>query len=142
MRWKKPEDRAEKIKRKFAILPITIDAETRWLEWVTVKYVYHDGTLRRDWTTNTFYHLYGWYKEEFIDDYKGMKKYIDGSEVIFMTVKELKDKLSQFSDNFIVMIPNRNWDQDKLEDVPATCVSRGVNEADCCVFIDNYEDDD
>lgn len=69
MRWTEPEDREEKIERKFAILPVKIDGETRWLEWVTIKYVYHNGTLRRDWNTNQFYHIYGWIKEEFVDDY-------------------------------------------------------------------------
>ena len=68
MRWTKPEDGQIKIKSKFAIFPICIDDETRWLEWVRIKYVYHNGTLRRDWNTNQFYHIYGWRKEEFIDD--------------------------------------------------------------------------
>ncbi len=68
MRWTKPKEGKEKIKRKFAILPISIDGETRWLEWVTVRYVYYSGTIRKDWTTNQFYRYYGWFEEEFIDD--------------------------------------------------------------------------
>lgn len=62
-----------------------------------------------------------------------------------MTVKELKEKLNQFSDNLIVMIPTDNIDKcSKLyfPYVAARNVSQGVNEADCCVFIDDYEDDD
>ena len=68
MRWKKPKDGKIKIKRKFAIFPICIDDETRWFEWVTIKYVYHNGTLRRNYDANQFYRVYGWRKEEFIDD--------------------------------------------------------------------------
>lgn len=70
MRWKEPEDGEVKIKRKFATLPVCINDETRWFEWVTIKYVYHNGTLRRDWDTNQFYRMYGWRKEEFVDDCK------------------------------------------------------------------------
>lgn len=60
-----------------------------------------------------------------------------------MTVKELKEKLGQFNDNFVVMIPCE--DPDKCDHFPfsvARNVSQGVNEADCCVFIDSYEEDD
>jgi hypothetical protein len=69
MRWTKPKNREEKIKRKFAILPIRIDDETRWLEWVTIKYVYYDNKLCRN-DYGSFYFLNGWIKEEFVDDYK------------------------------------------------------------------------
>ena len=41
MRWIEPKDGDIKIKKKFAILPIAINNETRWLEWVTVKYQYY-----------------------------------------------------------------------------------------------------
>lgn len=60
-----------------------------------------------------------------------------------MTVKELKEKLNEFDDNLIVMIPNQEWPDysDKL-DVPAKHVSQGVNEFDGCLFIDDYEEDD
>lgn len=68
MRWNKPEDGEVKIKRKFAMLPIRIDDEIRWLEWVTVKYVYYNGTLCRDYTTNQFYRVYGWVEKEFVDN--------------------------------------------------------------------------
>ena len=59
-----------------------------------------------------------------------------------MTVKELKEKLNQFDDNLIVMIPCENPDQ--CEYFPFTSaknVSQGVNEADGCLFIDDYEED-
>lgn len=61
-----------------------------------------------------------------------------------MTVKELKEKLNEFDDNLIVMIPNAGWHPYSLTppDVPATNVSRGANEADGCVFIDDYVEDD
>lgn len=64
-----------------------------------------------------------------------------------MTVRELIEKLKQFDDNLIVMIPDANWTPEKnwLPYIPATGVSRGVNEADGCVFIDDYveaEEDD
>ena len=64
-----------------------------------------------------------------------------------MTVKELKEKLEQFDDNLIVMIPNRNW-EDPYEDpwqkynIPARHVSQGINEFDSCLFIDDYEEED
>lgn len=72
MRWTEPKDREEKIERKFAILPVKIDGETRWLEWVTIKYVYYSHKLCRG-DYDSFYFLHGWNKEEFIDDYKSMK---------------------------------------------------------------------
>lgn len=60
-----------------------------------------------------------------------------------MTVKELKEKLNEFDDNLIVMIPNRYWeDPCQKYDVAATHVSRGVNEFDGCVFISDYEEND
>ena len=61
-----------------------------------------------------------------------------------MTVKELIEKLSQFPDDFIVMIPNIDWMPygNKPQDIPAKHVARGINEADGCVFIDDYEEDE
>ena len=59
-----------------------------------------------------------------------------------MTVKELKEKLNQFDDNLIVMIPNRNWEEPcQPYEVPARNVAQGVNEFDGCLFIDSYEED-
>lgn len=61
-----------------------------------------------------------------------------------MTVKELKEKLNQFNDNLIVMIPNTNWTpfNNQFECIHATHVSQGVNEFDGCLFIDYYEEED
>ena len=61
-----------------------------------------------------------------------------------MTVKELKEKLEQFPDNYIVMIYNAEnaIDNTIYPYIPATCVSRGVDELDGCVFIDDYEEQD
>lgn len=55
-----------------------------------------------------------------------------------MTVKELKEKLEQFDDNFIVMIPNRDYhlEDSAFLDIVAKDVYRGVNEADSVVFIE------
>ena len=59
-----------------------------------------------------------------------------------MTVKELKECLAEFPDDLIVMIPNIGWtpENNQAEIVKAMNVSRGVNEYDGCVFIDNYEE--
>ena len=57
MRWFKPTCGDTKIKKKFAILPIKIGNETRWLECVTVKYVYDSNC----------YNIIGWYATEFVD---------------------------------------------------------------------------
>ena len=65
-----------------------------------------------------------------------------------MTIKELKEKLDQFPDDFIVMIPNDRLQYDPNSlwnvpwNVPATNVSIGCNEADGCVYIDAYEEDE
>lgn len=60
-----------------------------------------------------------------------------------MTIKELKEKLNQFPDDLIVMIPNNDLHRlpYPIWHVPAEIVSRGCNEADGCVFIDSGEDD-
>lgn len=55
-----------------------------------------------------------------------------------MTVKELKEKLNQFDDSCIVCIPTN----DCSGYVNATSVSRGVNEFDMVVFIDDYEEEE
>lgn len=61
-----------------------------------------------------------------------------------MTVKELKERLEQFPENCVVMIPNANWNPDGRtpSHVPVTNVAIGCNEADGCVFLDEYEEDD
>ena len=60
-----------------------------------------------------------------------------------MTVKELKEKLNEFDDDLIVLIPNRFWEAPcQTYEVVATHVSQGTNEFDGYVFIDDYEEDD
>jgi hypothetical protein len=61
-----------------------------------------------------------------------------------MTVKELKEKLDKFDENLIVMVPDANWTPDKnwFPCVQATSVTRGVNEFDGCIFIDDYVEED
>lgn len=61
-----------------------------------------------------------------------------------MTVRELKEKLKQFDDNLIVLIPNASWHPYSIDppEIPATSVRRGVNELDGCVIIDDYVEDD
>lgn len=54
MRWTESSSRDVKTKRKFALFPISINGETRWLEWVTIEYRYD----------------YGWYKYRFTDQKK------------------------------------------------------------------------
>lgn len=55
MRWTKPSDGDIKVKRKFALFPICLHREVRWLEWVTVEYVYNE------WEND-------WHMTRFIDD--------------------------------------------------------------------------
>ena len=54
-----------------------------------------------------------------------------------MTVKELKEKLNQFDDRLFVMA---------IDDMggyfPILNVSQGFNEADGCLFLDGYEEDE
>lgn len=57
MRWTKAKYGDEKIKKKFAILPIATKDEVRWLEWVTVRYRYY---VNQDCVK-------GWHAIEFID---------------------------------------------------------------------------
>lgn len=61
-----------------------------------------------------------------------------------MTVRELKDKLEQFPENCIVLIPNVISARDNAvpSHVPVTSVTIGCNELDGCVFLDEYEEDD
>lgn len=40
MRWSEPSDGENKIVKKFLLLPLTINYETRWLEKVTIEYRY------------------------------------------------------------------------------------------------------
>ena len=60
-----------------------------------------------------------------------------------MTVRELKEKLEQFPEDCIVLIPNCGWHPYSIEPtmIPATSVAIGTNEFDGCVIIDDYEED-
>lgn len=53
-----------------------------------------------------------------------------------MTVKELREKLKNIPDNYMVLIPYEG----RL--TVATSVTVGFNELDCAVIIDNYTDDE
>lgn len=68
MRWQNPKHGDVRIKKKFALLPIEINGENRWLEWVKIKYVYHYGTVFREKRDHGYYRYYGWRAEEFIDE--------------------------------------------------------------------------
>ena len=61
-----------------------------------------------------------------------------------MTVKELKEKLNQFPDHLVVMIPNMSWTpfNNQFECVTAKNVTQGVNEFDGALFIDDYVEED
>ena len=61
-----------------------------------------------------------------------------------MTVKELKEKLNQFNDNLIVMIPNKEYySGDSLFDwTPLLNISQGINEWDDSLFLDDYIEED
>jgi hypothetical protein len=61
-----------------------------------------------------------------------------------MTVKELKEKLEQFPENCVVLVPNENLylDRGAFFYVQAENVARGVNEMDGCVIIDDYVEED
>lgn len=52
-----------------------------------------------------------------------------------MTVKELKEKLNEFDDNLLVYFPVGEGYNLLMH------VYRGVNEADGCLFLDDYEED-
>ena len=54
MRWRCPSDGDVKIKKKFALLPITINHETRLLEWVNVECEYHSSMFGDYWIMNRF----------------------------------------------------------------------------------------
>ena len=68
MRWYEPKSGDRKVKRKFALLPITIGKETRWLEWVKIQYWFSDRDRVIDSFTHKAYITYGWIKECFIDE--------------------------------------------------------------------------
>lgn len=61
-----------------------------------------------------------------------------------MTVKELREKLQQFDDNLIIMVPNKDYylENPAFPDVVAKHVSQGVNEADGVIFIEGAWEED
>jgi hypothetical protein len=61
-----------------------------------------------------------------------------------MTVKELKEKLEQFPENCVVLVPNENLYKDFIPKwyVVATNVARGTNGMDGYVIIDDYVEDE
>lgn len=68
MRWVRPEWR---IVKRFAIFPIEIDDEIRWLETVYIHQHYGEGGLLN---------LVGWWNKKFVsredyETYKVLKKY-------------------------------------------------------------------
>jgi hypothetical protein len=56
-----------------------------------------------------------------------------------MTVKELKEQLNKFDDRLTVMIPDFN---SVINNTPLKHLYQGVNEADGCLFLDAYEEND
>lgn len=61
-----------------------------------------------------------------------------------MTVKEFKEALSQFNENFTVLIPKSGF-VDSRSIFPYTSrlnISQGFNELDCAVIIDDYEEEE
>ena len=61
-----------------------------------------------------------------------------------MTVRELIEKLEQFPENCVVLIPNCGWHPYSIEPtmIRATGVALGVNEFDGYVIIDDYEEEE
>ena len=60
-----------------------------------------------------------------------------------MTVRELIEKLKQFPENCVVMIPDPEWRPSKnCPYVHITNVAQGVNEMDGVVIIDDYVEDE
>ena len=55
-----------------------------------------------------------------------------------MTVKELKEKLTQFPEDCVVLIPSNN----AFIYTRAENVTMGFNEMDGCVIIDEYVEED
>lgn len=58
MRWYKPQTGAERVIKKFAIYPIRIGNEVRWLETCIILQVAYDVD----------YYLFPWKKEKFLNE--------------------------------------------------------------------------
>jgi hypothetical protein len=59
MKFKRPDNRERRVVKRFALFPITIYRETRWLETVYIKQSYNI------WTAQVFSH---WENEEFLTE--------------------------------------------------------------------------
>lgn len=55
-----------------------------------------------------------------------------------MTVKELKEELSNFNDNLLILLPSG----EEHRFIICTNAALGVNEMDGCVILDNYSEKD
>ena len=51
MRWK---HKTQRIIKRFAFLPITVEAETRWLETVYIEQIYNEYYLLNPWIDSHF----------------------------------------------------------------------------------------
>ena len=65
MMWREPELYSVKIVKKFALFPITVGEETRWLEWVNIKYVYYGKTYTFSFCDGGW--KKGWVEREFVE---------------------------------------------------------------------------
>lgn len=85
--------------------------------------------------TDYLHEIDGFYRKEVPDGYR----YIRIHNSKYMTVKDLKEKLNQFSDNLVVMMPNpdRNSSPHSVWSVPVKNVAQGCNEEDGYLFIEN-----
>lgn len=68
MRWYEHETGDKKIKRKFALFPIKIGKETRWLEWVTIQYEFYNNSMYYDPKLRMTYRCHGWLIDKFVDN--------------------------------------------------------------------------
>lgn len=67
IKWKKAKREGDtKIVRKFLIIPLTLNRETRWLERATVEYVCRKVRKYSD-DYGIFYYVLRWKPERFID---------------------------------------------------------------------------
>lgn len=67
MRWNTPKDGDIKIKRKFALFPIEINNEVRWLEFVNIQYMYREKVYIQYKNDIKGYIYTGWTLEAFVD---------------------------------------------------------------------------
>ena len=54
MKWKHPKDGQKRIIKKFALFPIRLNGETRWLETVYILQKYLDGNSCGYWDNKMF----------------------------------------------------------------------------------------